>query len=27
MYILLGTEKDCDLLYDGPVLSTGRTSH
>jgi hypothetical protein len=27
MYISLDTDKDCDLLHDGPVQSTGRTSH
>jgi len=27
MYILLNTDKDCDLLQDRPVLSTGRTPH
>jgi hypothetical protein len=24
---LLHIEKDCDLLHDRPVLSTGRTPH
>jgi hypothetical protein len=27
MYMLLDTEKDCDLLHDRPILSTGRASH
>jgi len=27
MYISLGTDKDCDVLHDRPVLSTGRTPH
>jgi hypothetical protein len=27
MYISLETDKDCDLLDDRPVLSTGRTTH
>jgi len=27
MYISLDTDKDCDLLHDRPVLSTGRTPH
>jgi hypothetical protein len=27
MYIWLGTDKDCDLLPDRPVLSTGGTPH
>jgi hypothetical protein len=27
MHILLDTDKDCDLLHDRPVLSTGRTPH
>jgi hypothetical protein len=27
MYILLDIDKDCDLLHDRPVLSTGRMPH
>jgi len=27
MYISLDTDKDCDLLHERPVLSTGRTPH
>jgi hypothetical protein len=27
MYILLDTDKYCDLLHDRPVLSTGNMSH
>jgi hypothetical protein len=27
MYILLGTDKDCDLLQDKPVLSPGKKPH
>jgi hypothetical protein len=27
VYILLDTDKDCDLLHDRPFLSTGRTPH
>jgi hypothetical protein len=27
MFILVDTDKDCDLLQDRPVLSTGRIPH
>jgi hypothetical protein len=27
MYILLDTDKECGLLYDRPLLSTGRKPH
>jgi len=27
MYILLHTDKNCDLLRERPVLSTGETPH
>jgi len=27
MYMSFDTDKDCDLLHDRPVLSSGRTPH
>jgi hypothetical protein len=27
MYLFIGTEKDCDLLQDRPVLSSGKMPH